>query len=144
MRYCVIFLLAIAISNSYAQDSSEVKTMIIGKWTMSKFTLDHNGIAENMWTTEFKNTYTFNSNGTWTSTYWRKGYGTNVSAGKWTVIEGGTKIHLYNNKFLPPHDKDGTLANHNLNVLKLSDREFITNECMFGEVPGTSYYRKTQ
>jgi hypothetical protein len=147
MKYRLILLLILTIPFiSQAQSSNgNVQTQIIGNWIMSKHMLEQNGVSKDMWTSEFKATYSFKHDGTWMSTYWRKGYGTVITVGKWKVVDNGKKIQLYGNRFLPPHDKDGKVADHKLDVLKLSNSEFVTNEYMFAEDPvGTSYYIRTQ
>lgn len=112
---------------------------------MSKHLWGQKDSLKNMWTSEFKRTFTFNPNGAWSSTYWRRGYGTTVTTGHWKIIDKGEKIRLFKNRFLPPDDKAGTVADHSLNVLRLTGTEFVTNEYMFAEDPvGISYYQRTK
>ncbi len=125
---------------------TDPNTNIVGKWTMVKHTLLENGKTVGKLNGDAKIIYEFKVDGTYklTSAFKYKGkWDTVVTVGKWKVSAGNKNIELFNNKFLPPHDKDGTSGDHPLIIKKLTATDFITEEYWFSEAPaGTSSYKK--
>jgi hypothetical protein len=125
---------------------SDPKTNIVGKWTMFKHILVENGKPVDKFNSDAIIVYEFNVDGTYklTSAFKYQGkFDTVVTVGKWKISSDKKKIELFNSKFLPPHDKDGTCADRPLIIKKLTSTEFVTEEYWFSEVPvGTSSYKK--
>ncbi|MBK9401175.1 MAG: hypothetical protein IPN36_10035 [Bacteroidetes bacterium] len=126
--------------------TTEPKTNIIGKWTMVKHILVETGKPVEKLNNDAKIDYEFKIDGAYelTSAFKYQGkWDTVVTVGKWKISTDKRKIELFNNKFLSPHDKDGTCADHPLLIKKLSATEFVTEEYWFSEGPaGTSSYKK--
>jgi len=126
--------------------TSDPKTSIVGKWTMFKHILVENGKPVDKFNSDAKIVYEFNVDGTYklTSAFKYEGkWDTFVTVGKWKITSDKKKVELFNNKFLPPHDKDGTSADHPLTIKKMTSTEFVTEEYWFSEDPaGTSSYKK--
>jgi hypothetical protein len=113
---------------------------------MVKHTLLENGKTVGKLNGDAKINYEFKADGTYklTSAFKYKGkWDTVVTVGKWKISADNKNIELFNNKFLPPHDKDGTSADHPLIIKKLTATDFVTEEYWFSEAPaGTSSYKK--
>ncbi len=126
--------------------TSEPKTNIVGKWTMVKHTLLENDKTVDKLNADGKIVYEFNADGTYklTSSFKYQGkWDTVVTVGKWKISSDKKSIELFNNKFLPPHDKDGTCADHPLIIKKLTATDFVTEEYWYSEAAaGTSTYKK--
>lgn len=108
--------------------------------------LVENGKSVDKFNSDSKINYEFKADGTYklTSSFKFKGkWDTVVTIGQWKISSDNKKIELFNNKFLPPHDKDGTCADHPLPIKKLTATDFVTEEYWFSEDPaGTSSYKK--
>lgn len=113
---------------------------------MVKHTLVENSKTVDKFNSDAKIVYEFSIDGSYklTSAFKYQGkWDTVVTVGKWKISSDNKNIELFNNKFLPPHDKDGTCADHPLVIVKLTATDFVTKEYWFSEDPaGTSTYIK--
>ena len=145
MRHFHIIILLFFYTTLFGQ-TSDSKNNIVGKWTMVKHTLLEKGKTVDKLNGDAKIIYEFKADGTYklTSSFKYKGkWDTVVTIGKWKISTDKKNIELFNNKFLPPHDKDGTCADHPLVIKKLTAMDFVTEEYWFSEDPvGTSSYKK--
>ena len=138
-----IFLTAFTVNG---QTTDSIRTNILGKWTISKHTLPEKGKVVNKFkAAETKITYEFRADGTYTNTsiwLFQGKWDTVVTVGKWKISPDKKNILTYDSKFLPPHNKDGQEADHPQKIIKLTKMEFVTEESLYSETPGTSYYTK--
>ena len=146
MKKIIAFIFLIISLSAFGQKTDSVKTKITGKWAMTKHVLPTADESINQLIKSTKSFYEFKSDGSYTHTFSQiydgKPY-TIVTAGQWKIASDNKKISVFNSKFLPPHDKDGIAGDRNLIIVKLSTKEFVTNENYFDEaIPGTSYYKK--
>ncbi len=127
----------------FSQPIDSIKTKIVGKWILTKHTLLEKGKLVNKFNAqEGKIIFEFKDDGTYVNTS-ADTLNSIVTVGKWKISTNKKNIDTYENKFLPPHDKDGICANHPLRIIKLTASEFITNEYFYSEsAAGTSYYKK--
>ena len=141
--YAIILLL---FSTLLFGQTSDPETNIVGKWTMVKHILAKNGKPVDKFNSDATIVYDFNDDGTYslTSAFKYQGkWDTVVTVGKLKISADNKNVELYNNKYLPPHDKDGTCADHPLVIKKLTTTDFVTLEYWFSEVAaGTSSYKK--
>ncbi len=135
-------LLILTTATVHGQSTDSIKAQIIGKWLLVKHTLLENKKTVDKLTSDTKNIFEFKKDGTYKNTSTNK-FGTVITVGKWKVSADKKAIDTYDNKFLPPWDKNAICADHPLNIIKLNKFEFVTNECLYSESPaGTSYYKK--
>ena len=118
LRTALWTILLFAYGVTVAQTADSTKTKILGKWTIIKHTLPEKDKAVDKFkSTETKIIYEFKKDGTYvlTSDWLFQGkWDKVVTVGKWKLSADSKQINLYDNKFLPPHDKDGTCADHPL------------------------------
>jgi hypothetical protein len=145
MKHLQTFILLFFSAVLFGQ-TTDKKTNIVGKWVMVKHMLVENTKTVDKLNGDAKIAYEFKADGAYilTSSFKYKGkWETVVTVGKWKISADNKKIELFNNKFLPPNDKDGICADHPLIIKKMTATEFVTEECWFSEAPaGTSSYKK--
>ena len=145
MKYLQTIILFLLSTLLFGQ-SYDPKTTIVGKWTMVKHTLIENGRTEDKYNSDVEITYEFKADGTYqlTSSFKYQGkWDTIVTVGKWKISSESRSIELFENKFQPPHDKDGISVDHPLVIKKLTKSHFVTEEYWFSELTsGTSTYKK--
>lgn len=125
--------------------TDSISSYIIGKWQLVKHTLPVNGKAVNKLTSNESSVFEFRKDGTYTNTFNNKSTkeGPCITVGKWKVSADGKQIDTFENKFFPPWNKNAICADHPLLLVKFTQTEFVTKECMYSEDPaGTSYYKK--
>jgi hypothetical protein len=134
-------LIFIFSSHAFSQSIADVRGVkIIGKWLLVRHTLKEKRRTVDKLTPDTKNIYEFKKDGTYRNIFTNDS-GTVITVGKWKISPDGKQILTRDNHFLPPHNKDGAVADRPLNIFKLTSTDFVTNECLYNEVPaGTSYY----
>lgn len=141
MKTLIILTLCLLFSTSTFCQDSTFKLLVYGKWTLAKHTATKNGTTYSERILNRVSVYEFFKDGTYKllDRYKTDQYQTK---GKWKVIEGGKKVHLYNNVDIP--DKpDIEIADHDLNVTKISGEYFLSYSS--GDTPNppeTDYYKK--
>lgn len=141
------FFLLFNVCSIFGQSIDSINVKLIGDWTLYKHTLLEKGKNEDKFNPietkiiyEFKRDFTYKLISTWK--FQDKGDSI-ITVGKWKISADKKQINLYDNKFLPPHDKDGICADHPLKIVKLTKTDFVTEEYIYNEFPvGISYYKK--
>lgn len=137
----IITLLFLLPAIIFAQTSA-IKTKFVGSWLLVKHLYTENKKTEDLLTDNEKYVYTFKSDNTYEVSYTsKKTASTTVYYGKWQLLNGGKKIKLYDSHIVP--DATVLVSDKLFPVIKISSKEFVTKELLFGmDLLGTSYYKK--
>lgn len=145
MKY-VQTLLLFLFSTMLVGQMPSPETNLIGKWAMVEHTLEENGKTIDKFNEDAQVAYEFNADGSYelrSSFKYNGKWNTVVTVGQWRISPDSTHVELFDNNFLPPHDTDGTCADHALVIVDLTSSVFVTEEYWFSEYPpGRSTYRK--
>ena len=139
----IIILLVVLPVTNFAQSAGNAKTNLAGKWLLVKHTLTEKGKVDDLLTPNEIYTFDFAPGGSYAVSYTnKKNESTTVYRGKWKFVNNGKQLNLYDNNTVPVDPKT-LVGNKQLPVIRLTSKEFVTKELLFGmDLLGTSYYKK--
>jgi hypothetical protein len=115
---------------------------IVGEWTFAKLTVTKKGKTLDSLTSEIKSTFLFSADGTYTETNINPDKSKTTDTGKWKLIEGGKKVHLFNIKTTAPNS---IISDHDWKIVKDKTTLFLTytyGDSIFA--PETMFYKKVK
>lgn len=142
MRSLLAIVILLCAVHASAQFKVPVAKGVPGSWELLSHVLDVEGKAVEKKTGAWRSTLRFEADGSYRGTL-QFGDDPVVTAGSWKVNEDSSDVFLHGNRFLPPHDTDGTVADRPLGLVELEKDRMVIKEHLFSEdIPGTSTYRR--
>lgn len=141
--------LTLCISTLSFSQSDTLRDWLTGTWILSSHSVEEYTGNSNLLSDEQRITLIFDIDGTYQSIgeFPHEGKVDEViTVGQWE-LDGSAEnneVYLYDNRFVPPHDRDGQVADHPMPLLKATRDSLWTTECLFFEdPPGVSLYIRT-
>lgn len=125
-----------------AQLKATLPRGVLGTWELVNHIMEVDGKPVEKKTGEWWSRLRFEADGSYRSTM-QWGDDAVVTVGSWKVNADSSDVFLHDNRFLPPHDVDGTVADGPLDLVELEKERMVIKEFLFSEgTPGTSTYRR--